>query len=431
MCPGFISFCFMYFLLMNTSFGSLFFAAALLTDNSLATSVGLSTIEQPVNLVAGSDPARIPLGEVATESNYHYGRGPVITAPRPALHGAMEWKSGTELNQNLASVFGIRVDNHDAPHSPVTIHLKDHAIPTYSPYSKEQVLAATIHCLLRSNGGSPNAPIKIEIVAESPADQEIAAKYAGDYINVPEKHDDPPIKPTPVPGTRLETDTRGVTWVVFPDVKAKPATPARPPVLIPFRLGGEFSPDHATWKLLPVWPGTEHTWEDSLAMLGRPNPLFYDCFNPGDVDGPETNALFAGNPRGSVHGFDVSSSEEGLSADLMFPRTDTETLSALLLSLIVSVQPTADRPLTINLDTEMNTPPSWLADFRKCAGWNATETPVIIGGKEMNRRIVLSCSFVWDPKTATLSQGAVPHAKVVRTSDGALYVEAESAPRED
>lgn len=415
---------------MKATVRTLFFATALMSAVSQATNVGLSTIEQPVNLGAASDPARIPLGAVATESNYHYGRGPVITEPRPALHGAMEWKSGIELNQNLASVFGIRVDDHDAPHSPVTIHLKDHVIPPYSPYSKEQVLAATIHCLLRSTGGRPSAPIKIEIVAEAPADQETAAKYAGDYINTPEKLDDPPVEPTPVPGTRLETDARGLTWVVFPDVKTKPATPARPPVLIPFRLAGESSPDNATWKLLPVWPGTQHTWEQSLAMLGRPYPLFYDCFNPGDGVGPETHALFAGNPRGSLHGFKVSSTEDGISAHLMYPNTDSETLSALLLAMVVSAQPAADQPLSISLDTEMNEPPSWLADFRKCAGWESTETPVMIGGKEMNRRIVLSCAFVWDPQTATLTQGAVPHGKIVRTSDGALYVEAESKPRD-
>lgn len=414
---------------MKSIIRSLSFATALMTTDSLATTVGLSTIEQPVNLGAESDPARIPLGAVATESNYHYGRGPVITAPRPALHGVMEWKFGTELNQNLASVFGIRINNHDAPYSPVTIHLKDHAIPPYSPYSREQVLAATIHCLLRSNSGSPGAPIKIEIIAEATADQKIAAKYAGDYVNTPEKPDAPPVEPTPVPGTRLETDARGVTWVVFPDVKTKSAKPARPPVLIPFRLGGEFSPDHATWKFLPVWPGTEHTWEESLAMLGRPYPLFYDCFNPGDGDGPETHALFSGHPRGSVHRFSVSSAEDRISADLLYPRTDTETLSALLLALVVSAQPTADRPLTISLDTEMKTSPSWLDDFRECKGWKASETPVIIAGKKMNGKIVLSCSFVWDPNTATLVQGALPHVKVVRTRDGALYVKAESVPR--
>jgi hypothetical protein len=411
---------------MNATIRRLILASTLMTAGSPATNVGLSTIEQPVNLGAGSDPARIPLGEVATESNYHYGRGPVITAPRPALHGEMEWKSGIEINQSLASVFGIRVNNHDAPHSPVTILLKNHAIPPYSPYSREQVLAATIHCLLRSNGGSPSAPIQIEIIAESPADQKAAAKYAGDYINTPDQHDGPPIKLTPVPGTRLETDARGVTWVVFPEVKAKPATPARPPVLIPFRLGGEGGSDFATWKLLPVWPGTGHTWEESLAMLGRSNPLFYDCFNPGDGHGPETHALFAGNPRGSVHGFQVISSDDGISAHLMYPNTDAETLSALLLALVVSAQPAEDRPLTISLETGMNAPPAWLADFQNCTGWKSAEKPVMPGDRGM--KLILSCAFVWDPENATLAKGGVPHVKVVRTIDGALHLEAMPPP---
>ena len=95
--------------------------AAVLAVHAHATTVGLSTIEQPVNLCEQSDPSRIPLGAVATESNYHYGRGEVITAPRPDLHGGMRWKSGVELNQNLASVFGIELNNHDLPHSPAII----------------------------------------------------------------------------------------------------------------------------------------------------------------------------------------------------------------------------------------------------------------------------------------------------------------------
>lgn len=69
-------------------------------------------------------------------------------------------------------------------------------------------------------------------------------------------------------------------------------------------------------------------------------------------------------PRGSVHHFGVTSTEEGVSTDLMYPHTDTKTLSALLLSLVVSAQPTADRPLTMRLDTEMKSAPSWLDVFR-------------------------------------------------------------------
>lgn len=133
---------------MNTQLITLLLAVVLTTGTGHATQVGLSTIEQPVNLGAESDPARIPLGAVATESNYDYGLSEVITAPRPSLHGAMEWKSGIELNQNLASVFGIELDGLGLGIQPnaAVIRLRNFAKPAYSPYTKDQVLAATIHC---------------------------------------------------------------------------------------------------------------------------------------------------------------------------------------------------------------------------------------------------------------------------------------------
>ncbi|MCB1132951.1 MAG: hypothetical protein KDN05_17640, partial [Verrucomicrobiae bacterium] len=62
-----------------------------------ATNAGLGTVDQPVNLGAQADPSRIPLGPVAVESNYNYGLGPAISAPRPSLHGAMEWEKGSIL----------------------------------------------------------------------------------------------------------------------------------------------------------------------------------------------------------------------------------------------------------------------------------------------------------------------------------------------
>lgn len=397
---------------------ALILAAALTTITCPATNVGLGTIEQPVNLGAESDPARIPLGAVATESNYHYGRGPVITAPRPSLHGAMEWKSGTELNQNLASVFGIEVDNHDLPHSPATIHLKAYSVPAYSPYTKDQVLAATIHCLLRSNSGRPKAPIQLKFTVDSPDDQALVAKYSKDYVNAPDNQNGPPIESTPVPGTRLETDTRGITWVVFPDVKTAAARPTRPHVLIPFRFGGEGGPDDPTWELMPVWTGSHRKWEQSLEIIGRPYPLFYDCFNPSDGAGPEANALFAGNPRGSISRFDVAEGEHPGDAIFSHPNTSTETLAASILALVVSTQPTAECPLTVTLESLSDEPLPWLDAFKASPGWK------IADGKD-NR---ISCAFVWDPQTFTLTQGTVPLAKVVRTSNGKLYVEARPQP---
>ena len=387
-----------------------------------ATNVGLGTIEQPVNLGAASDPSRIPLGRVATESNYYYGRGPVISSPRPSLHGAMEWKDGSELDQNLASVFGIEVSNHDLPHAPATIHLKARPAPPYSPYTKDQVLAATIHCLLRSSRGTPKQPIQLKVTADSPADQSLANKYSGEFINAPDEYDAPPVDPTPVQRTRLETDAQGITWVVFPDIKRPADFTPRLPVLIPFRLGGEFGPDDPQWRLLPVWTGSGRTWAESLEVIGRPYPLFYDCFNPSTGEGPEANALFAGDRRSSLSHFDVAEAE-AIEVLIRYPDTPAETLSATILALVVSAQPSPEHPLTVVLETGIETPPEWFERFKSCPEWKSLDGSLKVTGRVTLSRNLLSCSFVWDPKSATLTRGEVPAANLIRASNGELVIE--------
>lgn len=382
-----------------------------------ASNVGLSTIEQPVNLGAEADPSRIPLGPVPTESNYHYGRGPVITAPRPLIHGVMRWKGGVELNQNLASVFGIEIDNHDLPHSPATIRLRIQPKPAYSPYTREQVLAATIHCLLRSNSGSSKTPIELKISADDPADHPLAKKFAGNYINAPDNHQDPPVEAPPVPDTSLETDPSGVTWVVFPKVP-RSEKPPRPPVFVPLRFRGEASPDNPTWQLLPVWTGNDFTTESSLEMLGSPHPLFYDCFQPGTGGPPEANALFSSEPRGSIVDFEVSHAQ-GFEARLSYPQTDADTLAALVLALVVSASPTPEEPLVVTLQTHGGAPNPWFEAFAKCPGW-----------KEPNRGRSLEGRFVWDAKAAKLIEGTVPSAEIVRTTRGPLFVEVPKMPEQ-
>jgi hypothetical protein len=398
-----------------------FLAAAILaTATGHASNVGLSTIEQPVNLGTEADPSRIPLGPVPTESNYHYGRGPVITAPLPIIHGSIRWENGVELNQNLASVFGIEVDNHDLPHSPATIRLYKQPKPAYSPYSREQVLAATIHCLLRSNSGSPKAPIVLKITADDPADSPLAERYAGNYINSPDNHDGPPVEVTQVPDTVLETDANGVTWVVFPKVSRSAKSP-RPPVFIPFRFGGEGAPDNPTWQLLPVWTGTERTRESSLEAIGRPHPLFYDCFQPGSGGPPEGNGMFATEPRGEIAGFDVNLAKERIEARLSYPQTDAETLSAIILSLVFSAAPTPENPLIVTLQTHHANPHPWFEAFEKCPGWQVTEN-------NPNRGRSLEARFVWDAAQAKLANGAVPSGEIVRTGGGPLFIEVPNLP---
>jgi len=154
-------------------------ASVLFANLSRATNVGTMTVEQPVNLAAKSDPARIPLGAVGVISNCDYGSLPVISEPCACPEGAMPWKGGVELNQNLASVFGISVEDADLGASekpPVVIRLKSWQAPAYSPYSKKQVLAATLWCVLHTAGGTPKRPLEIQVIAEGEADKALEAK---------------------------------------------------------------------------------------------------------------------------------------------------------------------------------------------------------------------------------------------------------------
>jgi hypothetical protein len=385
--------------------------AILLAARAAATNVGPSTIEQPVNLGEQSDPSRIPLGAVAVESNYHYGRGPVITAPRPCLQGGMPWKSGVELNQNLASVFGIEVDNHDLPDSPAVIRLRDSPKPAYSPYTKEQVLAATIHCLLRSNRGTPERPMVLEITADAPEDKPLTEKYAGKYINASERPEVQVVEPTPVPGTRLESDARGITWVVFGEGKKN----LDPPAMIPFRIGGDDDSESPSWDLLPVWSFGDLSGAE---LLGQPYPVFYDCFKPGTGMGTETHAIFAERPAGSIDGLEVREEETGTVANFRFPHARTLSLSATVLAMVASVQPTEQHPLTVRLEASLTSRDPWIDAFRNCPGWEVKAHE----NSNLTDRKVLACVFVLDPETAAMKRGAVPDASLERAPGGKLYI---------
>ena len=381
-----------------------------------ATNPGLGTIEQPVNLGAKADPSSIPLGPVACESNYGYGIHPVISAPRPCWHGAMEWQGGTELDQNLAHVFGISVEPRDTtqvPTLPVVLHIKARPVPAYSPYSREQVLAATLHCLLRGVSASPGTPLVVEVATDDPADQDWAGKFAGEYVNASGR-DGLPVDPTPVPGTRLETDAMGVTRVVFPDILKVPDAVPRPPVLIPFRLDGEGGPEVATWNLLPVWPGD--TVEQPLDAICRPFGVSYDLFNPASPGIPEVHALIASGH--SIH-WSLQQTPEKSTAHLGFAGIDTGDLGAFLHALVFTLQPTAEQPLEITLQPYSN-PEPYLAPFLKAGGWEEVKA----GGDPSLRG-----TFVLDSSTGKLLRGSVPHTTVEGFGSGMLRVIA--TPPED
>lgn len=144
-----------------------------------ATEVSACTIEQPVNLGSKSDPARIPLGRVGVISNYDYGIHWYIGEEQSCPGGAMHWEGGLELNQNLASVFGISVEAQDSTQIsafPVTLRVKPWKPPGYSPYTKDQVLAATLWCLLHRTHGTPEHPLDIRVLAEGANEKPLEAK---------------------------------------------------------------------------------------------------------------------------------------------------------------------------------------------------------------------------------------------------------------
>lgn len=373
-----------------------------------ATSVSLGTIEQPINLAAASDPASIPLGPVVYEANYDYGVHKLITAARPCQHGAMEWQRGNELDQNLASVFGISLEPEDPTqinYAPVTIRMKNWDIPKYSPYSREQVLAATIHCLLRSAPSSPSRPITIKILAEEPTDQIWAKKYEGKYINQPDS-DSSPVKPTAVPGTQLLTDKLGITYVQFPNIKNKSALATIQPTLIPFRLGEDY--DTETYRLLPIWVGS--SFKSPLDAIGRPYRLIHDMFNPSAPSANEVNALF---DKGDLYHWSSSSQPDSTSVSFSFQSEPSANLAAALHALVQTVQPSQTKPLTITLRaSESNT--KLLKSMLNNKDW--IEAPNRSGSN-------FSCSFVVDPNSGDLIKGSIPLLRLKRTSSSGLYLE--------
>ncbi len=381
-------------------------------STAAATVVGLGTIEQPVNLGLRSDPASIPMGPVAYEANHGFGIHALISESRPCQHGAMEWPGGQELEQNLARAFGISVepvDSTSVPYAPVVLRVNAWPKPAYSPYSREQVLAATLQCLIRSSGGSPKVPLVIQIVTEDPADQAWAAKFAGKYVT---RSDDPkePVEPTPVPGTKIETDDFGVARVVFPGVAGKPA---QPPVWIPFRLGGESGPDQPTWQLLPVWTGDN--WQEPLNALGRPYLLFHDLFNPASAFTAQVNALFS---RGQSKHWSLTRTPALTSASLDFDEVTEGDLAAFLHALVLSVRPTAEQPLEVILRPYRG-PVPYFATCLDAGGWEEVKR-----GNDP----ALKGTLVLDAATGKLLRGTIPRHTLEGYGSGSLRV---VGPREE
>lgn len=375
------------------------------------TVVSTGSIRQPVNLGPEADPARIPIGGVPCESNHGYGVLGLIATPFPLVHGGWRWDGGIELNGNLPSAFGISVepeDPTDVPRSPVTVRVRRQPVPGYSPYSKEQVLLATLRCLLDSVTATTRQPLTIEVMTEDPADEALR-RFSGEYVTrVTRAQEDEGFAPTPLPGCRVEVDENGAAAVVFERIERRGES--RKPLWMPFLIEGDADSGHL---LLPIW--TANTFEgDPLDPLGMPWPVVRDLFNPA-VGDPDANLLTRRNRLGH---FGVSRAPDrvAIRAHVAGPQDEATAREMALLcwAAVLTEAPTAALPMEIVL--RVNGSLGEVFQAWRESGWERVE----MGGDP-----ALRGWFVWDRAGRKLVKGSIPGVDV-RSNEGGGWQVIES-----
>lgn len=378
-----------------------------------ATAVGTGAVKYPVNLGPESDPSRIPLGWVPCESNHGYGTIELISEPVPLVHGGWDWDGGLELNGNLASAFGIAVvpeDTTNVPFAPVEIRLRRQTVPGYSPYTKEQVLLATLRCLLDAVSATSIQPLEVKIVTEDPADEGLK-RLAGKYVT--KRAGEVEFEPTPLPGCTVDVLPSGVEVVVFPEPGGEAAV--ADPAWVPFPLEGDIEGGHF---LLPLWAGNRHKG-DRLALLGQSWPVVQDRFQPADGN-PDANLL---TRRQLLHAASVVRDEDGATLLLTIPADHDEELrrdlAAACWAAILTERPSRAAPLRIEL--LFYRPLAGGAEEWLARGWTKSED---------NGQVLLSRSFVWDAEKNALAEGDLPDLDLVPGVDGGweLVPENEGEP---
>lgn len=390
------------------------FALFLLAPVLKASNAAVSMIPQPANLVGDSIPGCIPLTSSVCYANYNYGIHAMISAPSPFISGPVEWKSGIESNHNLASVFGIRVDPTDGtmvPQSPVNIHIKNWPAPVYSPHTKSEVLAATIHCLLQSSGPSADTPLKINILTENKKDQSWAGQYDKKYVLLPGA-DGKPVVPTKVGDSILTTDGYGTQHVIFPKKNPKHLTPKARPVILPVSYGN-FADGESLPALVPVWPGTDPTGyiKDPLQTIGLPQTHFYNRFHSGFRFSLESNPLLTNKQYFSINFLKNQDSVEARMSVLNQPLTD---LAAGFAAAAMTAKLHHGKALKITVDCYSDES-GVLDDLLKTPGWEEAE----VAG-----RTAATTVFDYDPKTKKLIKGTLPGKVVLKSfPNGSVYLD--------
>lgn len=361
-----------------------------------ASSAGTCTVEQPLNLGPDSDPARIPLARTPVLCNYNYGIHPLIGYARPFPDGAMHWEGGSELDQNLASVYGISVEPEDSsqvPGKPVTVRLKPWKVPAYSPYTREQVLAATVWSLIRSTGGTPETPLELLVLAEGADDKALEAKYSGEYVTQRGK-DGKEVPPAKVPGTLLEVDARGIAWVSFPEIPRKNVPPSPSPVMLITESRGDGTPG---WHLVPVWGNGHH--EQKSHLFSASSISMSQVIFPFRGTADANSFVSAGGMDSIKYGYRLT--DDNRSVEFSYPRMKPEILAAQMYALVLTALPTEEEPLKVII-RHRETDPAVFSAFRNSPEWK--EIPA--GAPDEDT--LLECELVWNPENRLLKRGSIP-----------------------
>lgn len=375
-----------------------------------ATSLSMSTIPQPANLVGDSIPGCIPLTSAVCVANYTYGIHKMISAPHPFLRDAKEWKRGTESDSNLASVFGIRVrptDETSVPYAPVEIHIKDWDIPAYSPHTKAEVLAATIHCLLLSSGPSPDHPLDLRIVTENDKDLAWAKPFEKIYITRP-GNDQKPVKPTPVGNSFVKTDGYGIRYVICKKLNPKHLTPSIHPAILPI----SFEDDSMFAAFIPVWPGKEYSNPEyhALHCLALPNGHLHSLFPNGLKRSPESNPLLTDKQSFSIKSHSTNDAVEVYMTTFNQP---LESLTCGIAAAALTTRINHGKPMRITIESHFDNS-KLIKALLETPGWEKSK---------IGDQIRATTLFDYDPKTKSLIKGTLPTGPIISaSSDGQIYL---------
>jgi hypothetical protein len=388
-------------------------SAAILAPEARATVVGTGLVYQPVYLGEASRPDRVPLAPVICNSNHGYGSDGLIFEPRPCYHGSFLDQGTAVLDQSLPSLFGISAEFSDTTQlggCTMTIRLRPGRPPANAPYTQEQILAASLQCVLfRATGVPESAPFTVVIQGEGMPTPDWAAKYAKPYFSeeIPDSTDR---KPIVLPGLRNITDHHGVGYIIFEGVPENPKIPERGPTFVPFQNEGESGGDDDT-PLIPVWPGD--TWRDPLNVIPIPYLPYFERWH-GSLSGRTNESvsvphLTPPNPITRRWNLEVDRSNQRVDVSLRQTQLSPKDLAVFIFACVATELPTPQKPLKISLDN-VAIPEDYQALLQQDPSWTDGS----------------SCEFVIDPTTLALTKGSVPGFALIKGWGGVGYIVTQS-----